>query len=95
MDLKIQNIEMTIGSIPHRVAFANLEEVTEESDRMVPLPDKLQESIPKLPGVIKTQTHAPIKGDLTRTVPYFEYSAKEPEKKAEPKKKGKKKKAKK
>lgn len=95
MDLKIQDINITIGSIPHRVAFANLEEATDESTTLVPLPETLQEKIPKLPGVIKGRSYAPVKGYLTRFIPYFEYVAKVPEGAGEPKKKGKKKKGKK
>ena len=52
MDLKIGNIPIVIGSIPHRVAFSNFEEAAEGSN-VVALPEVLQEKLPKLPGVLK------------------------------------------
>ena len=93
MDLRSGAIPIKVGSIPHRVAFPNFDEASVEN-KIVALPEKLQETFPKIPGVIKGKSNGPVKKDMLRNVPYVEYSFK-PKEEPKEKKKGKKKKGKK
>ena len=77
-------IDITIGTIPHRVAFPNFEAAPTTDDggpsedgnsRIVPLSDELQEKFPKIPGVLRGKGLMGLKLKRTRKVPYMEYAA--------------------
>ena len=76
-------IDITIGTIPHKVAFPNFEAAPttddggpseDDSSRIVPLSEELQEKFPKIPGVLRGNGLIELKGNRTRKVPYMEYS---------------------
>ena len=67
MDLKSGAIPIKVGSIPHRVAFPSFDEASMEN-KIVALPEKLQETFPKIPGVIKGKSNGPVKKDMLRNV---------------------------
>ena len=78
-------IPITIGTIPHRVAFPEFEAAPETDDndggpneanesRIVPLPQTLQETFPKLPGVLRGNTSTVAREEWKRWVTYLEYS---------------------
>ena len=83
-DLDLPPIAITIGTIPHRVAFPNFEAAPTTDDggpsedgnsRIVPLSEELQEKFPKIPGVLRGKGLMGLKLKRTRKVPYMEYSA--------------------
>ena len=83
-DLDLPPIDITIGTIPHKVAFPNFEAAPTTDDggpsedgnsRIVPLSEELQEKFPKIPGVLRGKGLMPLKLKRTRKVPYMEYSA--------------------
>ena len=83
-DLDLPPIDITIGTIPHKVAFPNFEAAPTTDDggpsedgnsRIVPLSEELQEKFPKIPGVLRGKGLMGLKLKRTRKVPYMEYSA--------------------
>ena len=78
-------IPITIGTIPHKVAFPEFEaapDTTDDNDggpieetksNIVPLPKSLQERFPKLPGVLKGIASTASKKNINRKIPYIEY----------------------
>ena len=78
-------IPITIGTIPHRVAFPEFEAApaTDDNDggpseenesKIVPLPQSLQDEFPKLPGVLRGTASTAWKNNWKRWVSYIEYS---------------------
>ena len=78
-------IPITIGTIPHRVAFPDFEAAaaTDDNDggpseenesKIVSLPQSLKESFPKLPGVLRGTSSTAWRNNKNRWVPYIEYS---------------------
>jgi len=81
-DLDLPPIDITIGTIPHKVAFPNFEAAPTTDDggpsedgnsRIVPLSEELLEKFPKITGVLRGNGFIGLKMNMTRKVPYTEY----------------------
>ena len=82
-DLDLDPIPITIGSIPHKVAFPDFEAAPASDDNdetnkssIVSLPKHLEEKYPKLPGALKGNTSTVWRNNRSRWVRYVEYSYK-------------------